>query len=665
MKKTNKLLVAFASLGMVIAGGAAATAVKKNVAQPTAATTNVRTLSFNFYDSTKLTTTSGTTATLAIAQGAMDVPSGATAANVLTASTFTNAYNGKVGGLSFGTSSKVGSWAMTLASGYEVVKVELVGTAYDTGSSFTLNGNAGDGSLGVNKTAIASVTTKLSWALAAGTTSITIASTPKRATIYTLNLYYGKVNSIAISGTPTKASYYAGDTFDHTGLTVTATYSVGLTADVTSECVWTPDPLAAGNTAVTASYTYGSTVTAIYTGITTAARTLQSIAITTKPTRLSYSSGDTFDTTGLVVTGHYNVGSDIDVTDQCTLSTPNGTAFTDSNIGTITVTVSATGVTSVTFDITVSASTIEFLQKNKTYYNGKTKTVSGTVTKIFNDYSSKYDLFIQDGNYACEVYQLADLQTNVALGALVKASGTVSVYNGLLELASATVTYVSAGNTITPFELTETNYNATDLALMDGRLVTGTFKYVSGSLASGTSAASVSLTIGTTSATFRSATATQAVAISPDYALFFACTGTTTEFTWTGILSWYNGPQLAPSALSEVTCASVFDGINAVVTALDMSSTTANQCLTKYASAKNAYNALSTEQKALFNGATTYTDASARYAAWAKANGETVSAIKLGFAGDNSTVSMIAVLASMAIVLAGGAYLYIRRRKQA
>jgi hypothetical protein len=655
MKMFPKILCGLAALSLGLAGiGVATVASGKPAAEANATDTTVRTLSFNFYDSTKLTTTTGTTATLAIVRAAMSVPSGAVVADVLTESTFTNVYNGKSGGLSFGTSSKTGSWVLTVASGYEIVHAEIVGTAYDTGSTFTANTDAGTGSLGAKAAEIADISTKLVWDFATGTTSLTLATTAKRATIYTLTLGYGTVSSIAVTGTPSKTSYYAGDTFDPTGLTVTATYNVGATADVTSLVTWTPDPLTAGTTAMTASYQYGATVTALYSGITVAARTVTSIAVTTQPTVVAYSVGDALSFTGLVITATYNVGSTTDSTSDCTYSPAAGHVFAASEVGTVTVTATLSGA-STTFNVSVAASTIGYIQNHRTQYSGVSKTVSGTVTGIIPDSTSgKYNIFVQDGDYACEVYQLASIPTGVVVGAKVSVTGTVAVFNGLLEITSATVTYVSAGDSITPLTLTSANYSATGLALMDSRLVTAELLYVSGSLYASSKAASVSVTVDGTAATFRCANANVAAACGADFDLFFACVGTTTSFTWTGNLGWYSAPQLSPTSLNEITCASVFDGLNAVVTALDMSSTTAEQCKTKFAAAKTAYSALSTAQKALFNGASIYTAASARYAAWAAANGESVSASNVSEMNNSTSVIAIAVVSVLGLLTLAG-----------
>ena len=79
-----------------------------------------------------------------------------------------------------------------------------------------------------------------------------------------------KVTSIAISGEANKKEYYVGQSFDPTGLTVTATYEDATQTTVNNDnCVWTPDPLTEGTTTVTCTY---KQFTATYSGITVTKR---------------------------------------------------------------------------------------------------------------------------------------------------------------------------------------------------------------------------------------------------------------------------------------------------------------------------------------------------------------------------------------------------------
>ena len=74
------------------------------------------------------------------------------------------------------------------------------------------------------------------------------------------------LESISISGEATKKNYVAGDTFDPTGLTVTAHYDDTSTKDIpVGSCTWIPKSLTVGTTSVTCTYN-GKTAT--YSGIT-------------------------------------------------------------------------------------------------------------------------------------------------------------------------------------------------------------------------------------------------------------------------------------------------------------------------------------------------------------------------------------------------------------
>lgn len=149
------------------------------------------------------------------------------------------------------------------------------------------------------------------------------------------------VSSIAVSGT---TEYTVGDELD---LTVTATYSDGTTADVTDNAVLSDyDMSTAGTYTVTA--TYGE-MTATVDITVKAAVILSSIAITTQPTKVEYTVGDTLDTTGMVVTATYSDGS----TDEISEEEYTVSDVEMSTSGTKTVTVTYEGLTA-TFDITVN-----------------------------------------------------------------------------------------------------------------------------------------------------------------------------------------------------------------------------------------------------------------------------------------------------------------------
>jgi len=91
-------------------------------------------------------------------------------------------------------------------------------------------------------------------------------------------------------------------------------------------------------------------------------------------------------------------------------------------------------------------------------------------------------------------------------------------------------------------------------------------------------------------------------------------------------------------------------------------------CADKWSSAKTQYSALVADQKTLFltgSSDSVIVSARARYNAWAAANNETVSAGKFESNRDESALSNAIVVIALCVIVAAGAYLYIRRRKQA
>lgn len=113
--------------------------------------------------------------------------------------------------------------------------------------------------------------------------------------------------SIAITSLPNKRAYFANETFDASGMVVTATFEDGTTDDVTEDCTVSPQTLAQGTTKVVVSYSKaGVTVTA---NVAVAVRRLTAIAITAAPIKTNYLWNESFDPTGMGVTAIYNDGA--------------------------------------------------------------------------------------------------------------------------------------------------------------------------------------------------------------------------------------------------------------------------------------------------------------------------------------------------------------------
>ena len=167
------------------------------------------------------------------------------------------------------------------------------------------------------------------------------------------------LSSIAVTTAPTKTTYTAGDNFNPAGMVVTATYSDGSTAAVTGYTVTDGNSLTAGKTSVTISYTEGSETKTCTQAITVNAAppapvTLTGIKVKTAPSKVTYTEGESFDKTGMVIEATYSDSTKKDVTTYT--YTPTG-ALTTSDT-TISISYTEGGVTKTcTQAITVNAVT--------------------------------------------------------------------------------------------------------------------------------------------------------------------------------------------------------------------------------------------------------------------------------------------------------------------
>jgi len=117
------------------------------------------------------------------------------------------------------------------------------------------------------------------------------------------------LSSIAITTAPTKTTYKEGQTFDPTGMVVTATFADDSEEDVTASCTWTPSgALSTSDAKVTISYTENAVTKTADQAITVTAQSAD-ITINTNYTWLGVSSGGSLssfpkviDCDGLTVT---------------------------------------------------------------------------------------------------------------------------------------------------------------------------------------------------------------------------------------------------------------------------------------------------------------------------------------------------------------------------
>lgn len=253
-------------------------------------------------------------------------------------------------------------------------------------------------------------------------------------------------SSVAVTHAPTKTTYNVGETFDPTGLVVTATYADGTTEDVTDGCTFSPTVMAASTTAVTIKYQRaGVTVT------TTQAVTvleMSSISVKTAPNKTAYYIGESFDATGMVIEATMSNGTKKTVTGWT--YSPTG-ALGLSNT-TITITYAEGGVSktctqAITVSNYLSSIAVTHAPTKTSYFTGETFNSAGmVVTATMADGSKKTVT-----GYTCSPTTMAANTTAVTVsyseGGVTKTTTTpvtvTSISNTLASNSWATIRAVS------------------------------------------------------------------------------------------------------------------------------------------------------------------------------------------------------------------------------
>ena len=170
--------------------------------------------------------------------------------------------------------------------------------------------------------------------------------------------------SIGVTTAPTKVSYYVGDAFDPTDMHIDATYSDASVVHITNDKlnIVSPEALALTDELVTMIYTENGQIVSVTQAITVEAVIVESIEVTTPPTKTDYHVTDTLDLTDVVVTATYNNGSTSDVTSSCTFTPADGSVLGVDN-ATITVEFVEGEVTKTTTQtITISTITLASIE---------------------------------------------------------------------------------------------------------------------------------------------------------------------------------------------------------------------------------------------------------------------------------------------------------------
>lgn len=201
-----------------------------------------------------------------------------------------------------------------------------------------------------------------------------------------------KLVSIAITTPPSKTSYVAGESFNASGMVVTATYSNGATLKCTGYNYEPSTGLTDGTTKVIIRYTEGG-VTKTAEQVITVLHKLQSITITTNPTKTNYVYGESFNASGMVVKATYSDGATATVSGySCSPSSFSSIGSQDVTVrytenGYSAVTTLGVNVSKAPNTVTVNPASISLGTKAKTATFIVSRKGNGTISASSNDTS--------------------------------------------------------------------------------------------------------------------------------------------------------------------------------------------------------------------------------------------------------------------------------------
>lgn len=355
--------------------------------------------------------------------------------------------------------------------------------------------------------------------------------------------------------------------------------------------------------------------------------------------------------------------------DAATVSSDTLTIVKKTSASLITVTAAAAADSSVTASLSFYVSN-EFAiseiisQDGSKLPNGlvtdsSVVSTQGTVTAIEGN-----NVYIQSGSSAVELY--ANKATNLnslKIGDGVKASGTITIYGGVTELASPTATVdASVKEDIVPLEIAGTDMVAKNTS----RLVTAhNAKCLATTAVSsdGTKNVSVNfeLSDGTAFKVYIKSAVLNKIAAFGGFTKdsYYDITGLYSLFYGSNQIVINEGCSYYPAGTEEVK-----KFIADYITGKDGAPAEGDTCKAKYDAAKAAYDKLSDNAKTLFTTGSDYAEAYATYTYWENHQSD-ASGAKLVNNSNSTNWSNIAVIAG-AFLLASAAsvYFFLNKKKQ-
>ena len=284
------------------------------------------------------------------------------------------------------------------------------------------------------------------------------------ATWYTVEEGAVELTGIEITTAPTKTNYYVGDTFVADGLVVTAKYNNNTSEPVTDYTTDAAEVLSAAGEDKDVTVTYQEKTATFKVNVTAVA--LESIAVTTLPTKTTYTVGEEIDLTGIRITATNNNGSTFEVTEGYTTDAEAVLATAGANKD-VTVTYQEK---TATFTVTVNEAPKTIAELKALMDEGDNGAISASVTlgpvKVTNVTSTKKNAYIEDNTGGMVIY---DKNGGIALSAGNAYTGLAVSSTTMYNTYDYEITAYSADNATSealselPLTILEaSNFNAED-----------------------------------------------------------------------------------------------------------------------------------------------------------------------------------------------------------
>jgi len=279
-----------------------------------------------------------------------------------------------------------------------------------------------------------------------------------KETLFDVNVNVVSLEKIEIVNKPTKTSYYQSEAVDLTGLTIKATYNNGTTSVIDGGFTCSPKTLNDVGTKPITIYFSGKSVSY---NVSVSSVAVNSIAITSNPSKTAYYVGDTLKTDGLSLRVTYNNGTTKTINSGFTCSP---TKLSTEGTQRITLTY---GGKSATFNVsvnnvTLSSIAVQTVPTKISYYVGDTLNTNGLTLKA--TYSNGTTKTINSG-FTCS-------PTNLSTEGTQKITVT---YSGKTIDFNVTVDKVTLSSISIQNMPTKTTYNVGDTLNTNGLTLKATY----------------------------------------------------------------------------------------------------------------------------------------------------------------------------------------------